>query len=100
MHAPRVSAFDKPLPSARAASIALNEASGIMPDDMVARVSEVDSQLFMQVGQMLDHDFARSPVSGTNSKKMSVFVCFFLFLQLHVMYVQYMYVRIWVSARA
>ena len=75
MHAPRVSAFDKPLPSARAASIALNEASGIMPDDMVARVSEVDSQLFMQVGQMLDHDFARSPVSGTNSKK-----CQYLFV--------------------
>ena len=84
MHAPRVSAFDKPLPSARAASIALNEASGIMPDDMAARVSEVDSLLFMQVGQMLDHDFARTPVSGTHLKRCHfLLVSLFLFFFLH-----------------
>ena len=65
LHAPRVSEFpSKPLPTARVVSIQINNASGITDDDLVARVSVVNSLMLMQLGQFVDHDFARTPTPG------------------------------------
>ena len=65
LHDPRVSEFpSKPLPTARVVSIQINNASGITDDDLVARVSVVDSLMLMQLGQFVDHDVASTPTPG------------------------------------
>lgn len=54
------------LPTARLASIALNDASGLSLDSP-ARNSSVHSLMLMQFGQLLDHDLMETPMEG-NSK--------------------------------
>ena len=73
-----MSEFDsKPLPTARDVSIQINAASGVNEADTAARVSQIDSLLMMQVGQFLDHDFAKAPTPGTIAVKLDTCtICF------------------------